>query len=851
MNTKSSVLPFAAIALALPVLLAAGCSSPSAEGTSVKAAPQAAKTAAPSAEKAPGRSSLVDFKTADKAFQQAGRNRRTPISEVSNAYARVLSATNLTDAARARALVDFGTFHNRRSLLDPALACFEVAFASENAEPATRVAAISEAGKALSDANFRGGYATYEHGDLDRAAKTYLRVLDVEGATGLEKITALRAAAWAMLDSKQDVDPEAEKLLVKATKLPGLDEVERARAQVNLADYYIESLQPAKALPILAPLAVQAREKKFHVHFCGDILWSYADAMALSDGFDKTLAMMTEGVGKGHYGMRGVANFCQANERPDLAVKFLRQDIPGPDAKPSSRLWYMRLRLFGPYTQLGFPAFRAFIEKDVLPILRDNPDEWKEVLLALNKTTFGAGGGTQTQGYHQWLLALAKMAPAGKGMPAPEMLALATRCRDLDQAAAAAKEILEPGDPKAKSYQAAGLTLAVIESRDSEAAVAKISSFLDKCAVKDAKARGEATLEAARIAMAFRHEKSARSLYEAYGKMIVPVEKPSLDCLFVPDAPQDISAIMASDFYRKAPKGKLDKKFGEHLQFLLDTDSAVTGRKVVDGKDGVPVPELFTFCDVFGVKFLIKAYMSKEEIANMKNGFGGAASYEAYLAPGIDSPYEFLFLDPPSNYGDDDTGFITQYDNGNGYRNLKPSDDQINVSYQIREDSVVTMISVDWAPYFNSLPVDGSEWFFEPIIWTRGGLSWGGSESVHHRSSFGRVVFGNLTRANQVAIKRRLLNGALRSYRNAKSPRRNVQIEIWKDNELGDQDFYARCVKPLCDRLDPYERMIKASMTDEEVELVYEKAARTWYNIDYVIWQLRRDYLDEKLTSEE
>ena len=846
MNTKFSFLPLAASAFIVSAWFVAGCATPS---ESVDK--DASKTVAPAAVAKTSVPAYIDFETADKVFQKIGRDRKRPIAEVSNAFVRVLSATNITDATRASALADFGRYHIDRSLLEPGIACFESVYANKNAEPKTRVRAMNEAGKALSWENFRGAFASYRHDNLDRAAKAFLRIPEIEGATGPEKVEAYKSAAKALLDAAQEVVPEAEELFVKATKLPELDEQDRARAEMNLVDYYIESLAPEKARPILARLAPQAKEKQYHIHLRGRIFGTYARLIADLDGFDKALPMVTDGILKEAFDTRSLARFCSDHGRDDLAVKALRQGIPGADAKPHDRIRYISWRLSDFYAPKGLKAYREFFEKDLLPLLKKNPDEWKQILSNLNSQGFRYSNTAKTPGYDDWLLSIAVQAPAGKGLSDSDLFEIACRCGNADKTTAFARALIKADDAKDKNYVKAGLALAVIEAHNSKIAVQKVQAWLDKAPVKKAKARGEAMLEAARIAMGFRHDQSARALYDAYGEMIVQVKKPTIDCPFVPNAPQEISQIMASDFYKNAPKGKLDKKYGEHLQFLLDTDAAVTGRKIVEGKDGVPVPDLFAFCDVHGVKFLINAYMAKDEIEKFKSGFGGVPSYEAYLAAGADAPYDFLYLEPVSPYTDEDGGFVTQYDNGNGYRNLSVSKGTIAVRYLVRDDSVVTMVAVSWKAYFNNLPVDGTAWYFEPIIWMRGGLSWGGSESVHHRSSYGRVVFKNLTPENLTAIKRHLLGDAVGCYRRAKAARSNGQIEIWKDSELGDQDFYDECVEPLSKRLDPYERMVEAEMSDEDVDLVYDNAARTWFNIDYVIWQMRRDYLDAKLVQGE
>ena len=48
------------------------------------------------------------------------------------------------------------------------------------------------------------------------------------------------------------------------------------------------------------------------------------------------------------------------------------------------------------------------------------------------------------------------------------------------------------------------------------------------------------------------------------------------------------------------------------------------------------------------------------------------------------------------------------------------------------------------------------DWFFEPIHWAHGCLSWGGSKSVHHCSRFGRLHFTGVDAKSTAAVKRHL-----------------------------------------------------------------------------------------------
>ena len=127
-------------------------------------------------------------------------------------------------------------------------------------------------------------------------------------------------------------------------------------------------------------------------------------------------------------------------------------------------------------------------------------------------------------------------------------------------------------------------TLTLLTSKNGNAVAAKIVESCKKAA--DTKLHTQEYIASqlknyARYAMRLSDYKKARALWDAREKMLVKYEKPSLKVPFIKDGPRDISEFLASDRL-KDPKniGVLNRKFGDKLQFLLETDSATTGRVV-------------------------------------------------------------------------------------------------------------------------------------------------------------------------------------------------------------------------------------------------------------------------------
>jgi hypothetical protein len=162
------------------------------------------------------------------------------------------------------------------------------------------------------------------------------------------------------------------------------------------------------------------------------------------------------------------------------------------------------------------------------------------------------------------------------------------------------------------------------------------------------------------------------------------------------------------------------------------------------------------------------------------------------------------------------------------------------------DKGVALYIRIPWMTLYDKLPREGGKYQFEAIHWTNGGRSWGGSKSVHNRSSFGDLIFSNMTKKNLTAIKRRIIKKAYDHYKKQKAGNFNGVIDFWEDPELGDPEFYNACLRAMVSELDGYGKMIKPGMSDEEVELVFGKAVPKWMEIEYVVADLRRKYLSDK-----
>jgi hypothetical protein len=465
-----------------------------------------------------------------------------------------------------------------------------------------------------------------------------------------------------------------------------------------------------------------------------------------------------------------------------------------------------------------------------------------------------AGPASWDSRYPETVLALFDAAPATNRPSVGTFFTFAAKYpQTIQRAVGYAREIAKlPEDSKAANRDQrrdAAIFAAIADANGNGArAVQLLNAWLQKNPPADNLGRADFLLRGVKHAMSLRQDDVAKAIYAERAKLVRKEEPRSLPCPYVENAPQDISSILASPFYKNAPKGLADRKFGEDLKFIIETD--VTANRSMTEFNGKPFrpTEIFAFCDAKGVKVMLRAFYDKETLEKFKSGFGGVGGYEAYIAPGFDSPYTFLGFSPGATKID--SAFLTQYDNGSGYRNLKSEDDSILLSNYVADDSVISLLSFSWVKEFASLPSNGDKWYFEPLCWSQGGWSWGGSKTVHNRSNFGALVFEGITPKAAAAIRRIVLKKASDVYWSAKSARSNGCIEFWKDPVLGDPAFYNECLKPLVARLDSYTGRVKPTMTDEEVMDVYEHAAKDWMNIAFIVSSLRERYIERKLIED-
>ena len=294
----------------------------------------------------------------------------------------------------------------------------------------------------------------------------------------------------------------------------------------------------------------------------------------------------------------------------------------------------------------------------------------------------------------------------------------------------------------------------------------------------------------------------------------------------------------------KSEAQALARKFGGNMDFLV-TDITSGNRGAEVGKDkgtkGEPV-SMQILCDQRGLHFRFDEKNPDAEAIACRAKNGG--TFECYLAPGENQPYVSFMPDQGTGRYD---LFNTTYDTY-GIRAIPTTGLRASHTEVAFNDGVATTyVFIPWDSYAQLVPHDGDEWEFEAVFWSkRGGECWNGTESIHGRSTWGRLRFA-MPEAARAAILRRQLFLAKQTYEREKVTWDSGVgiIDFWQDPDLGDADFYAAKMKPLVEELDAAAKALTLEMSDAEVFRYEREVLPKWYDFRFIVADLRRDWLLE------
>ena len=294
--------------------------------------------------------------------------------------------------------------------------------------------------------------------------------------------------------------------------------------------------------------------------------------------------------------------------------------------------------------------------------------------------------------------------------------------------------------------------------------------------------------------------------------------------------------------YATLDRQDCDRKFGVNLEALATDVASRRELAQTTEKDSKDTHvEVSSVCDLKGLHIFLR--VEDPNARAVEAGFAGGMGLELYFAPGKYEPYICFGVNPRT--GVNDSGFHTKYDCAT-YRRVLLAKDPENFRQEVdfTDTDYVVHLFFAWDAYYHRLPVGGTKWRFECLAFgPKGGATLGGSENVHNSSKFCDLAF-ELKKDDVTAIRRALI------YRSAKKWRRNGRLdrfEKWNDVAVGDPEFYAEVLKPIETELDGYVKKVSLEMSDDDVNLVFEKALGRWLGIKHEIDALRKDWLAAKM----
>ena len=290
-------------------------------------------------------------------------------------------------------------------------------------------------------------------------------------------------------------------------------------------------------------------------------------------------------------------------------------------------------------------------------------------------------------------------------------------------------------------------------------------------------------------------------------------------------------------------KQRMDRAYGGRREFF-QTDVATGDRGTVGEGTSKTQPELSVVCDDWGLHIRFLDFDADAE--KIADGLVPGGSYEAYLAPGKNTPYLCMIA---RTDGRPLHIMNTLYDHA-GHRRVDATD--MTKAYSrttFEKGCVATYISFSWDNWGDQIPTDGFRWDFEVVRWGRAGAAtWNGLMGVHSRYSWGELAF-ELPREARVRILRRQIVRAKNDYLSEKvtTPRKTGVLDHWQDTELGDPAFYEACLAPLVKELDGYAAQVTPEMTSDAILELEKTALPKLRDVRYAVSRLRADYLARTL----
>lgn len=406
---------------------------------------------------------------------------------------------------------------------------------------------------------------------------------------------------------------------------------------------------------------------------------------------------------------------------------------------------------------------------------------------------------------------------------------------------------LERLPPPQRFYFA--LVAQLLQGADEAAAVAKIVAQVQQqfgfASLADEELQ-DAMLRAGRSAMIAQRYETAKGVSASYDALFIHPPQKEYTVAYMQQAPHAIDSFLASEIIKNAAqRATFDRKFGGDLETVAASDVSTGDRgdiSIVAGA-GDTETHFYAVCDSDGIHIFFDA--KDDRAADVAAGTLRGGSFEGYIAAGERAPHTCFLVNLQ-------TGVVRLWNSAYPTEQhcwIKEDQPGFRSEFRHTDEAHLLYLFFDWELFFDKLPENDDIWLFEPARWARGGrVTWNGLKTVHGRSSFGHWRFA-LDEAARLAIKRKLIYKGYARYQQEKVARENGLLSFYSDPDYSDPVFHEAAVAPLVARLDGYGKRLSATMSEADINDLFDNAVNDWFNIRYRVAELRRHWLAEQFTA--
>lgn len=670
--------------------------------------------------------------------------------------------------------------------------------------------------------------------DFEGAKAECAKVLAESKATIPQKIAAInRQAAVLLAEKKPD---EARAVYLKAIEMPGLPaDTEKPRLLISLGKTYDIEKDYVKAAEIYNKVAAEAGVP---VYFkiqavksialgqidrgkYDDARTEYARLLALPDlkPVDRFAALLDIGAS-----FEKQKEFARAREEFSKAAAV--EEI---DARTKANALTRVAKTFA--SEGDLPSLKRSMAS--LAEVAEKPD----FALLRSYALLAAQQGNSAEEEEGWsrILALPDITPAQYGeavFKKIDCLAIARKPEEVQKLAseAAVNAALSGEQKLTLSLLAAGLPAGKGKPLDLKA--------IPKSALEpqeQAKAYGEA----AKVLMRMRDYEAARAFGAKAQSMFREAPSYVYECKFMEKAPLGVSGWEDSSIVKDP--ARRESRFEEYNKaaaaLLINDVNVVRSVPSPSGGDGKQANiGFYMAADARGWHIYI--HSKQDQVDQVLAGLLSGGDLEMYFAPGAGECYYQFTLALPSGKA----GFVSWMSPNRHYRKL---DSYFASEVAPLDDGFGVSLFLPWELVYDKLPKEGELWPFGVINFSRaGGFTWG-SGQVHELHKFGKVRFSGIEKS-MPAIRRAIVMKAFANYKKASLDAKR----FWNDAVRGDRQFYETVLLPRIEKFDELGKSVTPQISEKEVDTLFAKTVPDWMEFNYLVSELRTQYLAESLFSQ-